>query len=83
MFLFICWWFPRAWARGTAADRAEYNENKRRREAAQDAAVGSQNGDVELGTDSNGKWTGIGKEAGVGIGIVQRPVGYVPPVTPY
>ncbi|KAK6582744.1 hypothetical protein PZA11_005152 [Diplocarpon coronariae] len=34
MLIFICWWFPRAWARGQASDEAEYDEARRRREAA-------------------------------------------------
>ncbi|PBP17934.1 hypothetical protein BUE80_DR011322 [Diplocarpon rosae] len=44
MLIFICWWFPRAWARGQASDRAEYDEARRRRELAAGTAA-----DVELG----------------------------------
>jgi len=77
MFIFMCWWFPRAWRRGDAADRAEYEEAKRRRELAEETAVGTGGEtDVELG-DFGGDGT-AGRAA-----VPQRPVGYVPPVTPY
>ncbi|KAI9054380.1 hypothetical protein LZ554_001543 [Drepanopeziza brunnea f. sp. 'monogermtubi'] len=82
MLLFICWWFPRAWAKGAAADRAEMDENKRRREAAEDTAVGSDGeADIELGNRAGADGGGDGK--GNGARVVPMPVGYAPPVTPY
>ncbi|KAH7370010.1 hypothetical protein BKA65DRAFT_544740 [Rhexocercosporidium sp. MPI-PUGE-AT-0058] len=73
MFVFMWWWFPRAWARGDASDRAEYDERKRQRELAEETAVGS------------GDDTGIelGERTPRNTGVRVAPVGYVPPVTPY
>lgn len=42
MFAFICWWFPRAWAKGQTSDMREYAETARRRELAMN--------DIETGT---------------------------------
>ncbi|KAL2072384.1 hypothetical protein VTL71DRAFT_11727 [Oculimacula yallundae] len=51
MFVFIWWWFPRAWASGDRSDRVEFEEAKRRRELAEETAVGSDGEtDIELGT---------------------------------
>ncbi|EKD15289.1 uncharacterized protein L3040_001656 [Drepanopeziza brunnea f. sp. 'multigermtubi'] len=76
--LLICWWFPRAWAKGTAADRAEMDENKRRREAAEDTAVRSGGeADIELYNRAGADRGGDGKEN------CASAVGYAPPVTPY
>ncbi len=75
MFVFICWWFPRAWARGTAAEHAEYDEMKRRRQLAEEAAGASGDADVELSD-------GGGKNPGVTV-TPQPKSNYVPPVTPY
>ncbi|CAL3971894.1 unnamed protein product [Diplocarpon coronariae] len=47
MLIFICWWFPRAWARGQASDEAEYDEARRRREAAVTDADADADADVE------------------------------------
>ncbi|CZT09712.1 uncharacterized protein RAG0_14380 [Rhynchosporium agropyri] len=75
-FVFTWWWFPRAWAEGDAADREEYEVAKRRRELAEERAVGSEGDtDVELGTTLSGN---------AGVDAPPRaPAGYVPPVTPY
>jgi hypothetical protein len=32
MFAFICWWFPRTWAKGIALDKREYRQNAERRQ---------------------------------------------------
>jgi hypothetical protein len=32
MFAFICWWFPRTWARGVALDKKQYREDAERRQ---------------------------------------------------
>ncbi|KAK0101593.1 hypothetical protein ONS95_006756 [Cadophora gregata] len=74
MFIFMCWFFPRAWAKGVASDRAEFDEAKRRRELAEETAVGSET-DVELGD--------VGGNRTAGRAVPQMPARYVPPVTPY
>ncbi|PVH73708.1 hypothetical protein DL98DRAFT_519749 [Cadophora sp. DSE1049] len=76
MFIFMCWWFPRAWAKGDASDRAEFDEAKRQRELAEGTAVGSGGEtDVELGD--------LGGNRTAGRAVPQMPARYVPPVTPY
>ncbi|KAE9376404.1 hypothetical protein N431DRAFT_435749 [Stipitochalara longipes BDJ] len=45
MFAFICWWFPRTWAKGIALDKREYRENAERRQrdlelATSETAIG-------------------------------------------
>lgn len=77
MFAFICWFFPRAWAKGQASDIAEFqatiDRNRQRdlelneREAA---GLGSESV-AEEREDSKRK-----PPAG-------PPPGYLPPVTPY
>lgn len=72
------WWFPRAWARGDAEDRAEYDQAKRRRELAEETAVGiDTETDIELGHRAREP---VPKNTG---GAPQVNVRYVPPVTPY
>ncbi|KAH7395633.1 hypothetical protein BKA64DRAFT_674146 [Cadophora sp. MPI-SDFR-AT-0126] len=77
MFVFMWWWFPRAWARGDASDRAEFEAAKRQRELAEETAVGTDGEtDVELGD------VGGNRTAGRAV-APQMPARYVPPVTPY
>lgn len=78
MFIFICWWFPRHWKKGNAADMAEYEEDKRDRERylamiAEQRALAERDGKT---ADSDGAHL----EAGV-----PKPVPrvYVPPVAGY
>lgn len=40
MLAFICWWFPRTWARGQALDMMEYRENAERRQRDLELAAG-------------------------------------------
>jgi hypothetical protein len=70
MLAFICWWFPRTWARGQALDMMEYRENAERRQrdlelAASETAT-AENTDIpgneaevkageNVGTESAGK----------------------------
>jgi hypothetical protein len=70
MLAFICWWFPRTWARGQALDLMEYRENAERRQrdlelAASETAT-AENTDIpgneaevkageNVGTESAGK----------------------------
>jgi len=75
MFLFICWWFPRTWARGDALERAEYDEMFRQRRLAAETAGASGDADVELGD-------GVGKETGVTVAPQPRST-FIPPVTSY
>jgi hypothetical protein len=68
MLVFICWWFPRAWARGTAADIEEF---ERRRQ---------QERDLELSAGGDESITGDGPKTAT----VPRERVYVPsPVTMY
>lgn len=74
MFIFICWWFPRAWSRGNAIQNASYDEQRiQRQQAAQ--RVLDEEASVELADD-------VGKKANVSV-KPQMPRGYVPPVTAY
>ena len=45
--IFIWWWFPRQWKKGTAEEMAAVMEDKRQREARIAEAVA--NGDLEAG----------------------------------
>jgi hypothetical protein len=40
MFAFICWWFPRAWAKGQAYDMREHADNAERRRRDLELAAG-------------------------------------------
>jgi len=73
MFIFICWWFPRAWSKGNAIQNREWDEINRQRRAAEEAAAGT---DTEL-TGWDGKNTDMSK-------VVQKPTTtYIPPVAGY
>ena len=75
MFIFICWWFPRAWASGQASDIREYEQRLRmERELAA----------RETGSDETHDLSNVGGDAGtVAKPQVVRST-YVPPaVTPY
>lgn len=53
MFAFICWWWPRTWAKGIALDKRQYREEAERRQR-----------DLELATAATSE-TAIGKTTDV------------------
>jgi hypothetical protein len=71
MLVFIWWWFPRAWDRGTAQDRADIDAELRRREAVRRANI-----DAESGEDNAPEAPDANKAP-------PQPRAYVAPVTPY
>lgn len=76
MFIFICWWFPRHWKKGNAMDIAEYEEEKRAREAyfamiAEQRAAAERDGKT---VDASQLEAGVAKPP---------PRVYVPPVAGY
>jgi hypothetical protein len=63
MLAFICWWFPRTWARGQALDMMEYRENAERRQKDLELAAS------ETATAENTDIPGNEAEVKVGEGV--------------
>lgn len=73
MFIFICWWFPRAWSKGNAKQNREWDVRIQANREAEEAAAGRDT--VLEGLD--GKDTDMSK-------VVQKPrTTYIPPVAGY
>ena len=54
MLAFICWWFPRTWARGQALDMMEYRENAERRQRERDLELAASEIATAENTDNPG-----------------------------
>jgi hypothetical protein len=71
MFAFICWWFPRTWAKGTAEDIREFEARRQ------------QQRDMELAASAGESTTGdiLSKEVEIGGKKISVPLvrNYVPP----
>jgi hypothetical protein len=65
MLAFICWWFPRTWARGHALDMMEYRENAERRQRERDLELAAS----ETATGENTDVPGNEVEVKVGEGV--------------
>lgn len=77
MLVFICWWFPRTWAKGTAEDIQEF-EGRRQQQRDLELATSDGDGDSTAG-DARG--TGVGSN---NMTTVPQVRAYVPPpVTSY
>lgn len=76
MFVFIWWWFPRAYARGQALQRAEWDEQRIRRQLAEQRALEEEHSSTELADEVRPKTAEASKTQ-------MPPPAYVPPVTPY
>ena len=67
MLAFICWWFPRTWARGQALDMMEYRENAERRqrdlELAASETVTGENTDIPGNEAEMKVGEGVGSES--------------------
>lgn len=73
MFAFICWWFPRAWAKGQTADMREYAERTMQRDLELAASETRTGDDTDV----------PGSETTKTDNQAQVRSAYVPPVTPY
>jgi hypothetical protein len=74
MFAFICWWFPRAWAKGQTADMREHAARRQR-----DLELATSDVATDENTDISGGEPGVRK-----ISATLGRSAYVPPVvTPY
>jgi hypothetical protein len=79
MFIFMCWWFPRTWARGQSADMKEQADNAEMRRQMQRDMESADADDSSIGGD------GAGGRVELGAHQMRPPqVRYVPPpVTPF
>ena len=76
MFVFICWWFPRAWSKGNAKQNREWDVRLAATRDAEEAAAGRDT--VIEGLD--GKNTDM---KNVRVGVQKPGLTYVPPVAGY
>jgi hypothetical protein len=79
MFAFICWWWPRTWAKGLALDKREYRENAERRQRQRDLELAAS----EIPTGENTDIPGSEAEASKMSTPHERSTYVPPPVTPY
>lgn len=76
MFIFICWWFPRAWAKGQTLDMREFADNQER-QRQRDLELGANESTNEDNTNDEGREATTHN-------IIAPQKGYVPPmVTSY
>lgn len=64
MLMFICWWFPRTWAKGQALDRREFDENAARRRRDLELAESGSTTDVQTDIQGGEAGTEAGTETG-------------------
>lgn len=76
MFIFICWWFPRAWSKGQAKQNKEWDEINRQRREREEAEAST---DVELGDTAGNPVNADASKTTA----QPRTTTYVPPVTAY
>jgi hypothetical protein len=68
MLAFICWWFPRTWAKGQALDMMEYRENteRRQRQRERDLELAASETATAENTDNPGNEADVKVVEGVG-----------------
>jgi hypothetical protein len=72
MLAFICWWFPRTWAKGQALDMMEYRENAERRQRERDLELAASEAATAENTDNPGNEAEVKVVQGVGGEIVGK-----------